>query len=123
MARFSIRETVYDFKNLIYEPFKSIILLGAQGAMISAGLMLISATLLKIGLKFIKDCGEYKKEKWNKITNHILKLNLLILLNSIVSIIVVKQNKDNNIIIFFGIVILSIIEYIFINSYFNNKEE
>lgn len=122
MARFSIRELVYDFKNFIYEPLKSMVLLGAHGAMISAGLILISAILLKIGLKFVKDCGEYKKEKWNKFTNHVLKLNLIILLNSIISRIVFEQNKDHNVIIFFGIVVLSIIEYIFINIYFNKEE-
>jgi hypothetical protein len=98
------------------------VLLGAHGAMISAGLILISGTLLKIGLRFVKDCNEYEKEKWNKFTNHVLKLNLIILLNSIISRIVFEQNKDHNVIIFFGIVVLSIIEYIFINIYFNKEE-
>ncbi len=119
MARFRRyrSELGHDFKNLIYEPFKSMVLLGAHGAMISAGLMLISATLLKIGLKFIKDCEEYKKEKWNKFANHVLKLNIIVLLNSIISRVVFEQNKDHNAIIFLGIVVLSIIEYLFINIY------
>ena len=119
---FSIREFVDDFKNFIYEPFKGMVLLGVHGAMISAGLMIISATLLKIGLKFVNDCNEYKKEKWNKFANHVLKLNLIILLNSIISRIVFEQNKDNNVVIFFGIAVLSIIEYIFINICFNKEE-
>lgn len=122
--RGSWRDSAEDFKNMIYEPFKFIVLLGAQGVMISAVLMFISGIMLKIGLKFVKDDNEYdeyKKEKWNRRMNYVLKYNVIFFLNGLLISIIFKDSEEYNAIIFFGIVGLSIIEYIVINRYLRKR--
>ena len=118
------RDIPINFKNFIYDPFKGIVLLGAQGAMISASLMLISGVMLKMGLKFVKDDNEYeeyRKEKWNIRINYVLKYNIIFFLNSLLTSTIFKNSKEYNVIIFFGVAGLSIIEYIFINSYLRKR--
>ncbi|MCI9000566.1 MAG: hypothetical protein HFJ26_06675 [Clostridia bacterium] len=122
--RGSWRYLAEDFKNMIYEPFKFIVLLGAEGVMISAVLMFISGIMLKIGLKFVKDDNEYdeyKKEKWNRRMNYVLKYNVIFFLNGLLISIIFKDSKEYNAIIFFGIAGLSIIEYIVINRYLRKR--